>query len=77
MNTTVATRNQLHTVIMKKRKNMNRYDKFSRNFYDKVQKSFIKIARKDPKRCLILNNSADSNVIEKIIINKVIKKLKK
>ena len=62
---------------LKKRKNMNRYDKFSRNFYDKVQKSFIKIARKDPKRCLILNNSADSNVIEKIIINKVIKKLKK
>tara|TARA_B100000029_G_scaffold498284_1_gene566887 strand:- start:6372 stop:7019 length:648 start_codon:yes stop_codon:yes gene_type:complete len=62
---------------LKKRKQINRYDKFSRNFYDKVQKSFIKIAKKDLKRCLVLNNSTDSNVIEKVIMDKVIKKLKK
>jgi len=31
---------------LKKRKNLNRYDKFNNIFYDKVQKGFIKIYKK-------------------------------
>ena len=32
---------------LKKRKKKNRYDKFSKNFYDGVQKAFLKIAKTD------------------------------
>ena len=62
---------------LKKRKKKNRYDKFSKNFYIKVQKAFIKIAKKNKKRYFILDNSTDSQDIEKIILNKFIKALNK
>ena len=62
---------------LKKRKKINRYDKFSKNFYIKVQKAFIKIARKNKKRYFVLDNSKDSKEIEKIILNKFIKILYK
>ena len=54
---------------LKKRRKKNRYDKFSKNFYIKAQKAFIKIAKKDSKRCYVLDNSADSKEIEKSIFN--------
>ena len=59
---------------LKKRKVKNRYDKFSKSFYLKAQKDFIKIANKDKRRYCILDNSKDSSEIEKIIYNKTIKK---
>jgi len=62
---------------LNKRKNKNRYDKFSNNFYSKVQRSFIKIAKTDKTRYHILNNSKDSPEVEKIIFNKFMKLLKK
>ena len=55
---------------LKKRKFKNRYDRFSRDFYIKVQKAFIKIAKKNKKRYCVLDNSKDSNEIEKIILKK-------
>ena len=55
---------------LKKRKNKNRYDKFSPSFYKKIQNSFIKIARNNKKRYFILDNSKDSNNIEKIILKR-------
>ena len=55
---------------LKKRKIKNRYDRFSRDFYIKVQKAFIKIAKKNKKRYCVLDNSKDSNEIEKIILKK-------
>ena len=55
---------------LKKRKVKNRYDRFSRDFYIKVQKAFIKIAKKNKKRYCVLDNSKDSNEIEKIILRK-------
>ncbi len=57
---------------LKKRKRKNRYDKFSRRFYINVQNAFLKIAKKNKKKYLILNNSLDNNHIEKLILNKVI-----
>ena len=60
---------------LNKRKNKNRYDKFSKNFYSKVQKAFIKIAKTNKKRYLILDNSKDSPEVEKIIFSKFIKLL--
>ena len=60
---------------LNKRKNKNRYDKFSKNFYGKVQKAFIKIAKTNKKRYLILDNSKDSPEVEKIIFSKFLKLL--
>jgi len=62
---------------LKKRKKKNRYDKFSKYFYIKAQNAFIKIARKNKKRYFVLDNSKDSKVVEKIILNKFIKVLHK
>ena len=62
---------------LKKRKSKNRYDKFTTSFYQKVQRAFINIAKKDKKRYFILDNSNDSDEIEKIILNKFIKVLNK
>ena len=62
---------------LKKRKQKNRYDKFSKNFYIKAQNAFIEIAKKNKKRYLILDNSKDSKAIEEIILNKVVKILNK
>ena len=58
---------------LKKRKTKNRYDKFTKNFYIKVQNAFIKIARKNKKRFLIIDNSKDTKDCEKIILNKFLK----
>ena len=62
---------------LKKRKIKNRYDKFSKNFYIKVQNAFIKIAQKNKKRYFILENSKDTRSTEKIILSKLIKILSK
>ena len=62
---------------LKNRKKKNRYDKFSRNFYNKVQNAFIKIAKKNKKRYFVLDNSNDSKEVEKIILDKFIKVLHK
>ena len=62
---------------LKKRKKKNRYDKFSKNFYIKVQNAFIKIAKKNKKRYFIIDNSSDSRETEKIILNKFVDKFNK
>ena len=62
---------------LKKRKKKNRYDKFSKNFYIKVQNAFIKIAKKNAKRYCILENSEDSTKTESVILDKFIQFLNK
>ena len=57
---------------LKKRKKKNRYDKFSKNFYGKVQRAFLKIARTDKKKYIIIDNSLDEPDTEKIIFKKFI-----
>ena len=60
---------------LNKRKKKNRYDKFSKSFYIKVQNAFIKIAKKNKARYFVLDNSKDSKETEKIILNKFIQVL--
>ena len=62
---------------LKKRKKKNRYDKFSKNFYIKVQNAFIKIAKNNKKRCVIVDTSKDSTDAEKTIFKSFIEKLNK
>ena len=61
---------------LRKRKVKNRYDKFSINFYSKVQKAFIKISKTNKRRYFVLDNSKDSDEIEKIILKKFLKNVK-
>ena len=62
---------------MSKRKIKNRYDKFSKNFYKRAQNAFIKIANKNNRRYLVLDNSKDSAEVEEIIFKRFLKILNK
>ena len=57
---------------LKLRKNINKYDTFNYNFYNKVQKGFLKIASKNKSKYLILDSNKDSlEIIENKLINKI------
>ena len=53
---------------LKKRKFKNRYDNFPQSFYNKAQKSFIKLA-KNKKNYFILNSSLNDDSLEDKIFN--------
>ena len=61
---------------LKKRKTTNRYDNFSKSFYDKAQKAFVKIA-KNKKNYFILNSSNNDNTLEKEIFEITLSFLKR
>ena len=56
---------------LKKRKNLNRYDKFDNIFYDKVQNGFLKIIKAAPKKYMKIDSNLDIKYNEKIILNKI------
>ena len=60
---------------LSKRKNLNRYDKFKISFYKKIQNGFIKIAKKNKKKYLIINSNDSIFKNKKIILNKANKLL--
>ena len=59
---------------LKKRRSKNRYDNFAQSFYNKAQKSFLKIA-KNKKNYFVLESSTNDNLLEEKIFNKVKKYL--
>ena len=65
---TVSKKNLI--LRLKKRKNLNRYDKFNYNFYSKVQNGFLKLA-KNKKNYLIINSNLPIPQNKKIIIDKL------
>jgi dTMP kinase len=56
---------------LKKRKNLNRYDKFNINFYNKVQNGFLKLADQKIKSYQIVNSNLDIKLNEKLILKKI------
>ena len=62
------------TSRLKKRKSINRYDKFSKKFYTSVQKAFLKIA-KNKKNYYVLESSKNNKELEKRIYHIVSKKI--
>ena len=66
---TVSQKNMKERLI--KRKNLNRYDKFNSEFYEIVQKGFIKILKKNPKRYMLIDSNLDISHNEKIILDKI------
>jgi len=61
---------------LKKRKKLNRYDKFPRSFYTSAQKTFISIGKTNNKRCILINNSRDNDITEKKIFSFFLKAYK-
>ena len=59
---------------LKFRKSLNRYDRFNYSFYNKVQKGFLKIAKKEKKKYLVINSNLNIKDNELKII-KTIKKI--
>ena len=56
---------------LKKRKKLNRYDKFNYNFYRRVQKGFLNIAKKKKKYYQIINSNLDINQNKSTILKKI------
>ena len=56
---------------LKKRKSLNRYDKFNMEFYNKVQKGYIKLANSKKKIYQIVNSNLDIKINEKLILDKI------
>ena len=56
---------------LKKRKSLNRYDKFNSVFYDKVQKGFIKLANSKKKSYMIINSNLEIENNKKLILDKI------
>ena len=69
----VSTNNMIKR--LKKRKSLNRYDKFNTNFYRKVQNGFLKLAKKKKNKYLIIDSNKDKAKNEILIINKINKLL--
>ena len=62
-------------IRLKKRSKLNRYDKFSNEFYIKAQNGFVKISKKNKNNYLIVNSNLELKINKKIIIDKVKKLL--
>ena len=56
---------------LKLRKSLNRYDKFKSAFYDKVQKGYLKIAKKNAKKYQIINSNLNIETNKLLIVNKI------
>ena len=61
---------------LKKRKKLNRYYKFNKVFYNKVQKGFLDILKKKKNKYLKVNSNLEINFNKKLIINKIKKLIK-
>jgi dTMP kinase len=61
---------------LNKRKSLNRYDQFNINFYNKVQKGFIKLSETNKNKYLLINSNLNIKNNEKSILNKIDKLIK-
>ena len=56
---------------LKKRKKLNRYDQFDYSFYSKVQKGFLKLAKKKPMEYKIIDSNLALNFNKQVVINRI------
>ena len=56
---------------IKKRKILNRYDKFSFHFYKKVQDGFLKLSKEKNRNYQIIDSNLDILLNKKIILSKI------
>ena len=58
------------------RKIINRYDRFTKSFYKKVQNGFLKISNQNKSKYMIINSSNKFETNQTIIFNQVKKLIK-
>ena len=63
-------------VRISNRKIINRYDKFKKSFYKKVQNGFLKICNKKRSKYMIINSSNQFKINQRVIFNQVKKLIK-
>tara|TARA_Y100000768_G_scaffold97912_1_gene71391 strand:+ start:351 stop:965 length:615 start_codon:yes stop_codon:yes gene_type:complete len=56
---------------LKLRKSTNRYDNFKKNFYNKVQKGFVKISNKNKKKYQIIDSNLDIELNERLVLDRI------
>ena len=56
---------------LKLRINTNKYDNFNYAFYNKVQKGFLKLSKRNKNYIILDSNNNNSNEIKKILINNI------
>jgi dTMP kinase len=56
---------------LKQRKSLNRYDKFKMSFYNKVQKGFLNLSKKQKNKYQLINSNLDIDNNEKLILDKI------
>ncbi len=61
---------------LKNRKSLNRYDQFDMNFYNKVQRGFLKLAKSNKKSYKIIDSNFDIKKNEDLVINQIKKLIK-
>ena len=61
---------------LKKRKTLNRYDKFKISFYNRVQKGFIKLSKEQKNKYQFINSNLEIKKNEKLLLSKIDKLIK-
>ena len=61
---------------LKQRKSLNRYDKFEMSFYNKVQRGFIRLSKKQKNKYQLINSNLEIDKNEKLILSKINKLIK-
>ena len=61
------------TQRLKKRHSLNRYDNFNNNFYQKVQKGFLRLYGQNKKKYQIIDSNLDIDENKSLIIKKISK----
>jgi len=61
---------------LKRRKTLNRYDRFNMSFYNKVQNGFIKLSNLKKKKYKVINSNLEIKKNEKLILNQIDKLIK-
>jgi len=61
---------------LNERKKLNRYDRFNKDFYKKVQKGFLKLALKNKKKYQIVDSNLDIEENKSLIIKLIHKLIK-
>ena len=56
---------------LKKRKSLNRYDRFNMTFYNKVQNGFLSLSKKQKNKYQLINSNLDIVKNEKLILSRI------
>ena len=64
----LVNKKNLHSRL-KKRKSLNRYDKFDMTFYNKVQKGFIKLSDLNKNKYQLVDSNLDIKKNEQLVLN--------